>query len=244
MLFIHQIQHSFQVHNNFWKLISFSCLALIIVLQILEILLSSINPHIRDGFYAILVPLLLTYIISIFWRGSTSAVLSLMGGICLYVGMFLIYAQSGFNHILPSQIANRLGYGLRHEVPPADAVAEFYFLMGILALVMCMIVSFKPSILRAKGSPIWTPYPVWNQNHDMRSSQGPEVFSLIPVQKLLSYREVHFVSKYKYIQISIRGKIHYVSPDGWVPYDSVVIREKKSGLLLGIPKVPDGFNIW
>jgi len=217
---------------------------MIVVLQILVILLSTFSPHIRDGLYAILIPLLLTYVISIFWRGSTTAILSLMGAICLYGGMFFTYALAGSHQVLPSQVADRLGYGLRHEVPPVDTVAEFYFLMGIIALVMCMIVTFKPSIFRAKGSSIWTPYPVWNANHDTYPSHGSGVYSLIPVRNLLSYKEVHVVSRYRYIQISVGGRIHFVSPDDWVPYDSIVIREKKSGLLLGIPKVPDGFNIW
>ena len=243
-IFLDQIQYWFQARNNFWKFLSCSSLVMIVVLQILVFILSTISPHIRDGLYAVLTPLLLIYILSIFWRGSTPAMLSLMGGICLYVGMFFIYTQAGFQHALPSQVANRLGYGLRHEVPPVDAVAEFYFLMGILALVMCMIVSFKPSVFRARGSEIWTTYPVWNTNRDRYPFHESEVFSLIPVLNLLSYREKHIVSRYKFIQISIGGEIHYVSPDDWVPYDSVVIREKKSGLLLGIPKVPDGFNIW
>ena len=243
-LSIDNIQYWFQSRNNFWKLISVSCLILIIVLQILVILLNAVNPHIRDGLYAVLVPLLLIYIISIFWRGSTPTILSLIGGICLYTGMFFVYANAGFQHELPSQIANRLGYGLRHEVPPADTVAEFYFLMGIIALVMCMIVSFRPSTFRAKGSAIWTPYPVWDKNHDTYASHEAELFRLIPVLNLLSYREAYIVSRYKYIQVSIFGKIHFVSPDDWVPYGSIVIREENSGLLLGIPKVPDGFNVW
>lgn len=243
-IFIGQIQLWFQTRNNFWKLISFSSLALIVVQQILVVLLSTINPDIRVGLYAILVPLILTYIISIFWRGSTSAILSLMGGICLYAGMFLTYSLAGFQDALPSQVANRLGYGLRHEVPPVDTVAGFYLLMGFLALVMCMIVTFKPSVFRAKRSAIWTPYPVWNENYDRLPTHGCELSSLIHVRDLLSYKEVHMVARYKYIQILIGGKLHFVSPDDRVPYGSIVIRDKNSGLPLGIPKVPDGFNIW
>jgi hypothetical protein len=158
--------------------------------------------------------------------------------------MFLVYNHTGLQQTLPSQIANRLGYGLRHEVPPVDSVAEFYFLMGIFALVMCMLVSFKPSIFRAKGSVVEASYPIWNKNHDTHDTHKPELFQLIPVLNLLSYTEVHMVSRYKYIQISIGGKVHFVSPDDWVPYNSMVVRENKSGALLGIPKVPDGFNIW
>jgi hypothetical protein len=42
----------------------------------------------------------------------------------------------------------------------------------------------------------------------------------------------------------IGGTTYYVSPDDWVPENSRVIRDKESGSLLGIPKVPDGFSIW
>ena len=72
---------------------------------------------------------------------------------------------------------------------------------------------------------------------------GRAVISLIPVQSLLSIVEHHLVAKYRYIQIMIGGRIYFVSPDDWVPEHSSVIREKGSGSLLGIPKVPDGFNL-
>jgi hypothetical protein len=42
----------------------------------------------------------------------------------------------------------------------------------------------------------------------------------------------------------IGGRIYFVSPYSWVPQGSDIVRDKESGSLLGIPKVPDGFNIW
>jgi hypothetical protein len=35
-----------------------------------------------------------------------------------------------------------------------------------------------------------------------------------------------------------------LSPEDWIPENSNVVRERVSGSVLGIPKVPDGFNIW
>ena len=64
------------------------------------------------------------------------------------------------------------------------------------------------------------------------------------MQSLLRFADQHLVAKYRYIQILIGGRIYFVSPDDWVPEGSNVIREKESGSLLGITKVPDGFNIW
>ncbi|MFZ0895036.1 MAG: hypothetical protein WAZ77_11080 [Candidatus Nitrosopolaris sp.] len=127
--FMDEIQNWFRQRSSFWTLVSFVCLISIIILQILVILLSGINPHIRNGIYSILVPLLVFFVVSIFWRGSTPTILSLVGVICLYVGMFFVFAEFGSLKVMPPQMANRLGYGIMHEGPPVDAVADFYFLM-------------------------------------------------------------------------------------------------------------------
>ena len=76
-------------------------------------------------------------------------------------------------------------------------------------------------------------------------SNNNSVLSLIPVQSLLSFGERHLISNYKYIQVMIGGRIYFVSLDEWVPQSTTyIIRDKQSGSLVGIPKVPDGFNIW
>jgi hypothetical protein len=242
--FIDEIQDWFRKRSSFWTLVSFVCLVSIIILQILVILLSGINPHIRNGIYSILLPLLVFFVVSIFWRGSTPTILSLVGVMCLYVGMFFVFAELGSLKVMPPQMANRLGYGIMHEGPPADAVADFYFLMGIFALILSVAVAFRPYIFRARGTPTWVPYPVWTTDNDPKLSYGRSVMRLIPVQSLLRFADQHLVAKYRYIQILIGGRIYFVSPDDWVPEGSNVIREKESGSILGITKVPDGFNIW
>lgn len=242
--FIDEIQRWFRQRNMFWTLISLFSLLLIIILQVLFIFLNGINPHIRNGIDIILVPLLVLFVVSIFWRSSTATILSLAGVICLYVGMFYVYDNLIVLQVTPSHIANRLGYGTRLTEPPLAAVADFYFLMGIFSLILCTAVAFRPSIFRAKGNPVVQLYPVWTRDNDPRLRYGPSVISLIPVQSLLTFAEHHLVTKYKYIQIMIGGRIYFVSPEDWVPERSNVLREKVSGSLLGVPKVPDGFNIW
>lgn len=242
--FIDEIQRWFRQRNMFWTLISLFSLLLIIILQVLFIFLNGINPHIRNGIDIILVPLLVLFVVSIFWRSSTATILSLAGVICLYVGMFYVYDNLIVLQVTPSHIANRLGYGTRLTEPPLAAVADFYFLMGIFSLILCTAVAFRPSIFRAKGNPVVQLYPVWTRDNDPRLRYGPSVISLIPVQSLLTFAEHHLVTKYKYIQIIIGGRIYFVSPEDWVPERSNVLREKVSGSLLGVPKVPDGFNIW
>jgi hypothetical protein len=241
--FIDEIQGWFRQRNMFWTPISFFSLFSIIILQVLFIFLSGINPHIREGIAALLVPLLVLFVVSIFWRSSTATILSLAGVLCLYVGMFYVFDNLVVLQVTPSHIASKLGYGVSHTEAPLTAVADLYFLMGIFALILCTAVAFRPSIFRAKGNPVVPPYPVWADDKDPKLRYGASIVSLIPVQSLVSFAEHHLVAKYKYIQIMIGGRIYFVSPEDWGPEGPNVIREKVSGSLLGIPKVPDGFNI-
>jgi hypothetical protein len=172
-------------------------------------------------------------------------ILSLAGAMSLYAGMFYIYADLGAMQVIPAHVADRLGYGTTHPGLPVAQVADFYFLMGIFSLILAVTVAFKPSIFRAKGTPIELPYPVWTNEINPNLTYGTGVLSLIPVKSLLKYAEHHLVARYKYIQVMIGQKIYFVSPDDWVPQNIThIVREKDSGLLVGIPKVPDGFNIW
>jgi hypothetical protein len=242
--FIDVIQGWFRQKDMFWTLISLLTLFSIVILQVLIIFLTGINPHIRNGIDSFLLPLLVLFVVSIFWRSSMATIISLAGVLCLYAGMFYIYDNQALLQVKPSHIASKLGYGTTLTEAPLGIVADYYFLMGIIALILCTAVAFRPSIFRAKGAPaVGLPYPIWGNDKDPKLRYGCAIVSLIPVQSLLSLVEHHLVAKYRYIQIMIGGRIYFVSPDDWVPEHSSVIREKESGSLLGIPKVPDGFNL-
>jgi hypothetical protein len=156
--------------------------------QILFIFLSAINPHIRNGIDSLLVPLLVLFVLSVFWRNSTATILSLAGVLCLYAGMFYTYDNLGLLQVAPSHIANRLGYGTRLTEPPLSAVADYYFFMGIFALILCTAVAFRPSIFRAKGAPVGLPYPLWtndrDQNSDTAQLREKESGSLLGIPKV------------------------------------------------------------
>lgn len=243
--FIDELQDWFRQRNIFWTLISFVSLASIIILQIFFIFLSGINPHIRNAIFSLLVPLLVLFVLSIFWRRSTVTILSLAGAMSLYAGMFYVYSDLGAIQVIPFHIVNRLGYGTAHAAPSVGQIADFFFFTGIFALILAMAVAFRPSIFRAKGNQVSLSYPVWTNEDNPKLAYDTNVLSLIPIQGLLTSAERHLVVMYKYIQAMIGRKIYFVSPDDWVPQNTTyIIRDKESGSLIGIPKVPDGFNIW
>jgi len=241
--FIDAIQDWFRQRNKFWTLISFVSLASLISLQLLLILQTETNLYIRQGIDAILVPLLALFVFSIFWRGSIATFLSLAGAACLYAGMFYVYAKAaGFPTLSPFIIHKYPGAMILESIPVASA--NFYFLLGMFAFILSMVIALKPSFFHAKGARFKQPYQVWTSKDYLESSSSVNARQMVPVTGLLSFTECKLVAKYKYILMVIGGRTYFVSPDDWAPEGSCVIRDKESGSLLGIPKVPDGFNVW
>ena len=208
-----------------------------IVLQLILILQSEINPYVRQGIDSIVVPMLALFVFSIFWRGSVPTFLSLAGATSVYAGVYYVYAKSVF---------------IMHKYPAAkalenihlDSMGMFYFLVGMLALFLSLAIALKPSFFRAKGTRFQQPYPIWDSADYLESSSSANVRQMVPVNGLLSFAEHHLVTKYKYIIMVIGGRTYFVSPHDWVPEGSTVLRDKESGSLLGVPEVSDGFNVW
>ena len=240
--FIDKVQGWFLQRNKFWTRITFVALASIIILQLFLTFLTGINPHIRLAIYPILIPLLLLFVLSIFWRNTITAFLSLAGAICLFAGLYYAYASR--YEIIQSMSSSLSHTTTTHmHLAPLAAVATFYFLIGLFSAFLCVGVAFRPSFFRAKGALTGLPYPVWTSNNPRLKfgSNNNSILSLIPVQSLLSFGERHLISNYKYIQVVIGGRIYFVSLDEWVPLSTTyIIRDKQSGSLIGIPKVSYG----
>lgn len=242
--FIDTIQEWFRQRSRFWTLVSFVSLASLIGLHLLLILQTGTNPYIRQGIDSILVPLLVLFVFSIFWRGSIPTFLSLAGAACLYAGMFYVYAKAvGFPTFSPFIIHKYPGAMILENIPVAS-IGNFYFLVGMFAFILSMVIALKPSFFHAKGTRFKQPYQVWASEGYLESSSSVNARQMVPVTGLLSFTECKLVAKYKYILMVIGGRTYFVSPDDWAPEGSCVIRDKESGSLLGIPKVPDGFNVW
>src|SRR5579864_2742437 len=241
--FIDTIQDWFFPKNRFWGLISLFSFFFLIILQIIFSISYSINPTGRQETDFLVLPILALFIFSIFWRGSIPTFLSLTGSLMTYTGMYYIQAKYFDLQNLPPTIANRLGYGtISQSHFHIDQYAQLYFLAGIFFLTLCLVISLKPSFFRARGAK-YSQYPIW-ESKNSKIILDKKFSSLIPVSSLLNFAEQHIATTYKYITITIYGVTYFVSPDDWIPRESIIIRDKETGSLMGIPKVPDGFNIW
>ena len=241
--FADKVEEWFRKRDRFWRRVSVVTLVLIVASELLFISLARIDPQVRAGMDIVVIPMLLLFVFSIFWRGSIQTFLSLAGIGSIYFGMLFVYAVAAGHETLPPIITNKLGVGNIAIPPPASTLAEFYFLGGMLGVLLCMAISFKPSLFRLKGTQSRSYYPVWTGEYKQKTAYSASVI-LVPVQGLLSFSERYLAVKYKYLVVMIGGTKYFVSPDDWIPQGSLLIRDKESGALLGIPKVPDGFNIW
>jgi hypothetical protein len=205
---------------------------------------SEVNPLIREGIDSILVPLLGLFVCSIFWRGSIPTFLSLAGAASVYAGMFYIYAKALGFHDFPPFIMHKYPAATILNSIPVNSSANLYFLVGIFALILSIVISFRPSFFHAKGSRFKQPYEVWTSKNYLESSSSGNAHQMVPVDGLLSFTERYVVAKYKYILIVIGGRTYFVSPEEVVPEGSNIVRDKESGSLFGVPKVSDGFNVW
>jgi hypothetical protein len=125
-VFIDNIQGWFYKRNMFWTAITFIALSAIIILQLSFTFLTGINPNIRLLIYPILVPLLLLFIFSIFWRNTITAFLSLAGALCLFVGMYYAYVSQYLHQTISSSASQASNVG--KHFPPLDVVGTFYSL--------------------------------------------------------------------------------------------------------------------
>ncbi len=65
--------------------------------------------------------------------------------------------------------------------------------------------------------------------------ESSQTVKIIPLSALLTFAEQHLVSKFKYVITIIGGKRYLVLPYEGVPEDSVIVRDRKSGSVIGIP---------
>ncbi|MFQ5969986.1 MAG: hypothetical protein ACE5J2_05790 [Nitrososphaerales archaeon] len=196
--------------------------------------------------------LLAVFVFSIFWRGAVPSLLSLAGSGSIYGGILYVYAkvkglalQYDYTYNLPQVMPDRLAIMTEGDASlltgHVATVSAFYFIIGFSAMILSLVIALKPSVFYAKGSRTGLAYPIWSNAADPKSVYGPNILRMIPVMALLTSAERYLVAKYRYIQVVIGGTMYFASPADWVPEGSIVMRDKESGSLLGIPKLLDGF---
>lgn len=232
--FIGKIQDWFQRKGQFWLVLSILTFSSVLVLQIIFNFASQTNPAARQQAEFLIIPVLMLFVFSIFWRNIFCTFLSFTGSMLTYGGMFLFHTVNITTQLMTPTIANRLGYGIKHIVAISpDSLADRYFIVGAFALAFCLTIAIKPNFFKPKDLQD-LPYPIWRHHRDLESTGKSNATRLVPVSSLMTFAEQHLVAKYKFITIIIGGKKFLVSPYEWVPEDSTVARDTESGSIIGI----------
>lgn len=110
--------------------------------------------------------------------------------------------------------------------------------LGIFMVVMSIIIGYKPSILYTRNRPqsmeiFWSKYPIWKKE---LLWVGIRNRSLISLTSLMSERERYLLWRYDYVLASINQSLFLVPVNSFVPSDSVLMRERSSGKIMGVDK--------
>jgi hypothetical protein len=113
-----------------------------------------------------------------------------------------------------------------------------FLFLGIFMFMMSVIIGYKPSILYTRNRPqsmetFWSKYPIWKKE---LMWIGIRNRSLINVASLMSEKERYLLWRYEYILASINQSLFLVPINSFIPSDSVLMRERSSGKIMGMDK--------
>ena len=112
---------------------------------------------------------------------------------------------------------------------------ESYFFLGIAMVILSMIIAYKPNLLYVKNRPepfdtLWTQYQKWNNNWQLA---GGYTERSIPLKSLMNEQEKYLLWRYEYVLTNIYNTAYLVEPNNFVPKSSAIVRDKKSGRMIG-----------
>jgi hypothetical protein len=171
--------------------------------------------------------------LSIIWRGIIPIVIGSLGVILIYGGIVIpSYALT-----LPTESYFK-GIRVLIDQPIISMATESYFFLGIAMVVLSMIIAYKPTLLYVKNRPeplysLWTGYEKWYDNVQLADGYTEPS---VPLMSLMSEQEKYLLWRYEYILTNIYNTFYLVKPDGFVPKNSTILRDKESGRMIGVSR--------
>lgn len=164
-------------------------------------------------------------------------------GLCVFLGCFTIISSvlisgasyytgwpEGKYNLFVQTISERM-----QILESSRSVLHLYGLfMGASWVGLGLIFAYRPSLVQVQNHlPFEYPYPIWNSK-TQPITQFSE--SLILTKKLLTEKERLLSCRFKYLLVSIDGKLYLVSPNEKIPQNSIVMRTRSSRTLCGISR--------
>jgi hypothetical protein len=181
----------------------------------------------------ITIALISLIMLSIIWKGLIPIVICGLGIALIYGGIIIpSYALT-----LPTN-TNFKGIRVLIDQHMISMAAESYFFLGIVMVILSMIIAYKPSLLYVKNRPepfheLWAQYQKWNNNWQLAGSYTERS---IPLKSLMKEQEKYILWRYEYILTNIYNTHYLVEPNGFVPKSSIIVRDNRSGRMIGISR--------
>lgn len=151
-------------------------------------------------------------------------------GVLISNGNYYIERPSGKYDLFVETIAQRM------QTLQSDR--EFLHLYSLFTGASCiglgLIFAYRPSLVQVRNHlPFEYPYPIWDTKNQAMTQFST---SLVPTKEFLTDTERMLSCRFKYLLVSIDGKLYLVSPNEKIPHDSIVMRTKSNKNLCGISR--------
>jgi hypothetical protein len=101
-------------------------------------------------------------------------------------------------------------------------------------MALGLIFAYRPTLIQVKNFlPYEYPYQIWNSKDQPITRFSKNLTS---PKDMLTYKERMLLCRFKYLLMSIDGKLYLVSPDELVPEDAMIMRTKSGNTLCGISR--------
>jgi len=157
---------------------------------------------------------------------------------CLIVTGSVLISNDVFYTERPAGKYNLFVETMAERTQSLQLYREFLHLYSLFTGASCiglgLIFAHRPSLIQVKNHlPFEYPYPIWNSKNQQITQFSKD---LVSAKKLLTDKEKMLSCRFKYLLVSIDGKLYLVSPNEKIPQDSVLMRTKSSKTLCGISR--------
>ena len=219
--------------RSFLRFAIIGILLLTIIHVYLSISLIDVHTGTFDFLHIISILILIVVFISIVLKGIVPVAISCLGIVLIYGSIVTPFVFS--SSLGPLYYKASIGY------LNFDAISRSthgFFLLGIAMVILGMVVAYKPYILYTRNRPVstdqlWAKYPKWNEKLHLASTKTE---SLIGLPSLLSDTDKYLLWRYEFVLVRIYGTVYRVPIYSYVPTSSTVMRESKSGRVIGASK--------
>lgn len=187
------------------------------------------------GIVQVITVVLVAFIaLSVVWKGIVPIIICIIGIVLMHNSVILpYYPMPGADQI--NLTTKFVAINSQHSTDAISIASNMNFLLGTMMVALSIIIAYKPSLLFTRNRPDsleseWSKYPIW---HDNTLLAGGRKERSVPLKSLMNPQDRYLLWRYEYVLANICGTPHLVSPEGIVPKDSIVFRDKDSGSIVG-----------